>query len=80
MIEEIRNEVFKLLDVDENQFSEIDNDTDLANYGLDSLNAIEIVVLLESVFGVSIPDEDLIFEKLCTINKINETIEKCRGE
>lgn len=49
---------------------------DLKDYGMDSLNAIELVVALEMEFGIEFSEEDLLVDNLCTIQKLMATVEK----
>lgn len=50
----------------------IDEDALLPDLGLDSLQALQLVVLLEKTYHVSIGDEDL--QHFQTINKIAEFV------
>lgn len=49
---------------------------DLKERGMDSLNAIELVVALEIEFGIEFSEEDLLVDNLCTIQKLVDTVEK----
>ena len=49
---------------------------DLKERGMDSLNAIELVVALEMEFGIEFSEEDLLVDNLCTIQKLVDTVEK----
>lgn len=53
---------------------------DLKEYGMDSLNAIELVVALEMEFGVEFSEEDLLVDNLCTIQKLVDTVNKYLDE
>lgn len=55
---------------------ELSWDEDLKEYGMDSLNAIELVVALEMEFGIEFSEEDLLVDNLCTIRKLVDTVEK----
>lgn len=48
--------------------SEMENDISLLEQGVDSLDIVNIYLLLEEQFDIKIPDEDL--EKVRTINNI----------
>lgn len=54
----------------------ISNEDDLTEYGLDSLQSIELVVLLEEKYSISFAEEDLLLEKISSVKKIIETINK----
>ena len=45
-------------------------DVDLSELGMDSLIFIRIVVALEEVFDIEIPDEKLLMNEMNTFNKI----------
>lgn len=53
---------------------------DLKEYGMDSLNAIELVVALEMEFGIEFSEEDLLVDNLCTIQKLVDTVNKYLDE
>ena len=68
--EKIRAIICDAYNIDE---EEIALDTKLADLNFDSLDMIEIVMDLEDVFGVEVPDEAL--EKFVTIGDIVSFIE-----
>lgn len=72
-IKEILIEVLKL----EGDACNIGVDDDLLQLGLDSLNAIEIVVNLEMEFDIQVDDDDLLIDNLSSINLLMELINKC---
>ncbi len=47
--------------------------------GLDSIDALELVVGLEQEFGVSIPDEDVGREAFASVNALVAYIRKMKG-
>lgn len=47
--------------------------------GLDSIDALELVVGLEQEFGVSIPDEDVGREAFASVNALAAYIKKMKG-
>ncbi len=53
---------------------------DLKEYGMDSLNAIELVVALEMEFGIEFSEEDLLVDNFCTIQKLVDTVNKYLDE
>ncbi|MGG4554127.1 acyl carrier protein [Paenibacillus sp. FSL W8-0186] len=53
---------------------DITNQTDLYDIGLDSLNAIQLIVQLEDAFGISIDDDELLYENFNTIPKIVDIV------
>lgn len=62
----LRDEVFAELDI---EYPE-DPDTRLLDLGIDSAGFIKLIVSMESKFNISIPDEDLLFEKFSTTGLI----------
>ncbi|MGE6579234.1 phosphopantetheine-binding protein [Paenibacillus xylanexedens] len=58
----LRDEIFAELDI---EYPE-GRDTRLLDQGIDSVGFIKLIVLMESKFNISIPDEDLLFEKFST--------------
>ena len=47
--------------------------------GLDSIDALELVVGLEQEFGISIPDEDVGREAFASVNALAAYINKTKG-
>lgn len=68
MLEKIKEIVGTVLELDEVQIEKINIDSDLLELGLDSLNAIEVIVNLESEFDIEVEDEDLMIDNLSTID------------
>lgn len=64
------------LSIDWDSHPEINNDTDLRNFGLNSITSIEFIVKLEDEFNIAITDDDLIIDNVCTVNKIARLLEK----
>ena len=54
--------------IDTNVIEQLDEN--LADFGVDSIVFIQIIVCLEEQFECEIPDEKLIFSEMNTINKI----------
>jgi acyl carrier protein len=73
---DVINILSKALDVDINVLSQIGDDEDIDPYGLDSINGIQAMILLEREFDIELVDEDLLLENVNTINKIKKTFEK----
>ncbi|WP_181150810.1 phosphopantetheine-binding protein [Paenibacillus sp. PCH8] len=62
----MRDEIFAELDI---EYPE-GRDTRLLDQGIDSVGFIKLIVLMESKFNISIPDEDLLFENFSTAGLI----------
>ena len=69
MIERLRGIICEVLKIGKDP-NEILEDADLLELGLNSLNAIEMVVYLEDTFEIEISDEDLMLENFSSIDKI----------
>ncbi|WP_339312690.1 phosphopantetheine-binding protein [Paenibacillus sp. FSL M7-0896] len=69
----MRDEIFAELDI---KYPD-DHNTPLLDQGIDSVGFIKLIVSMESKFNISIPDEDLLFEKFSTtgliLNYLTET-------
>lgn len=74
---EIIAEVLKLSEEEKNS---IVDDYDLTKIGLDSLNAIEIVVNLETEFDIMVDDDDLSLDNLATVDMLEQIVKKYRFE
>ena len=62
---------------------EIGNDLPLfgpEGLGLDSIDALELVVSLEKKFGVTVPNSDIARQALATVNTINDYVLANRKE
>lgn len=71
----------KLIEIVNNNFSEIVVDKeqlnmDLSKVGFDSIKFIQMIVLIEDMFQVEIPDEYLLISELKTLNAVIDVIEK----
>lgn len=64
----------EVLELDEGCIDEIDNSTNLLDLGVDSLKAIEIVVMIEDKYGIMISDDDLIVDNFSTLEKIEKMV------
>ncbi len=72
MVEQVKNVIAEQLGI---SVEEIDLDSDIMEvYGADSLDAVDMVMTFEDMFGVSVPDEDAI--ELRTVRKIVNYIEE----
>ena len=71
-IDEIRKSVSEL----ENIGQQLDDDTNLSVYGLDSLKRVELVIILEDKFGINFHDSDLTQSNFETINSIGKLLQK----
>lgn len=75
---ELKDEIVKLIK-EETQRSEVDmlgpDEDFVATLAVNSLQFISLITKIEAAFGIEIPDEELLFERLNTINKLNRCVE-----
>ena len=64
---EIRNKIRKIL-YDMGFSIDSENDVNLLEYGMDSLQFIEFVVSVEEEFDIIIPDEALLMDNISSLN------------
>ena len=76
MEDKIKEIVVTVLELSEDDAEQITEDTDLLEYGLDSMTCVEVVVNLEEEFGITADEEDLLVENMSTIGKIKDLVEK----
>lgn len=79
MEQQIKEIIQEVLCLDQAGVDSIQNDQALFDYGLDSLKAIEMIVLIEEKFDVSVDDEDLLIDNMESVEKISELIKKYNG-
>lgn len=76
----IFEKIIEVMDVDRTELDGFTYDSpifasdksDKANMGLDSMDALELVVVIHSTWGIDVPSEDM--HLLTTVNKIAEYI------
>lgn len=74
MEEKIRSIIASILELDNSAMDEIYNADDLCAHGLNSLNAIEMIVYVEEEFNVYISEEDLYIDNFNTIEKVIQMV------
>lgn len=70
----IRNKIREILEIE--NADKMAMAEDLKEYGMDSLNAIELIVALEMEFAIEFNEEDLLVDNLCTIQKLKDVVKK----
>jgi acyl carrier protein len=71
--EKLKAQIIEQLNIEDMQVADIDNDVQLFNengLGLDSIDALELIVLLDSQYGIKIEnpaDGRMIFESINTL-------------
>jgi len=67
--------IIEIIDTDYNAFDiDVNNDTTFEELGLDSLDAVELLMDIESAFDIDISDDE--FDKLLCVNDVIECVEK----
>lgn len=58
LIDELKKQIIEVLSLEEVQPEDIDNDAPLfgEGLGLDSIDALELIVMMEKVYGIKIKD------------------------
>ena len=68
--------VADVLDADIEQFVQIDPGDDLAKHGMTSILFIHLVIALEDKYEFEFKDEDLLFDRFNTLNKLAELLNR----
>jgi len=55
-------------------------DESLHNIGMDSMNCVEIILLLEAEYGIEFGDEELMIDNLNTLSKLCLIVGQKRGQ
>jgi acyl carrier protein len=74
--------IIESLQLEDIEPSDIEDDEPLFGngLGLDSIDALELVVALEKEFGIIIPDEDVGKEAFASLNALTDFVEKARKD
>jgi acyl carrier protein len=72
----IKNILAEVSNINKEELEILTVDSDLRNIGIDSLTSIELVVKLEEQFSISINDDDLSIDNVCSIKNIMELVKK----
>jgi len=80
LVEELKALIIKNLKLEDITPEEIDPSAPLfgSGLGLDSIDALELVVGLEKTYGLRIPDEDVGKEAFASVNALAEYVIKSR--
>lgn len=79
---ELKQSIIEQLNLEDLQVSDIDNDDPLFGdgLGLDSIDALELIVLLEKDYGIKLTDPAQGKEIFVSINRMADFIEKNRSK
>ncbi|MBI5847259.1 MAG: acyl carrier protein [Nitrospirae bacterium] len=80
LVEELKALIIKNLKLEDIAPGEIDPSAPLfgSGLGLDSIDALELVVGLEKTYGIRIPDEDVGKEAFASVNALADYVIKSR--
>lgn len=78
LISELKELIITALKLEDMAPDDIDNDAPLfgEGLGLDSIDALELVVALEKTFGIKIPDEDVGRDAFGSVNVLADYVMK----
>ena len=62
------------------QLNENMHDESLINMGMDSIAFVRIIVEIEERFEITIPDEQLLFTEMDTLNKMTDVVWKLQNQ
>lgn len=70
----------RVLELDKDEIKKMDDDTQLAEYGLTSLKAVEVLVMIEEELNIRIEAEDINGIQNMTLGSIKKIIKKYSKE
>lgn len=73
-IQEVEKKIFELINTNKLIDEEINSFTLLKQLGFNSLNIIELIVIIEDEFLIEFNDYDLSFDKFKTIRSISQLV------
>ncbi|MDP4094930.1 MAG: acyl carrier protein [Bacillota bacterium] len=73
---DIRNLLTVTLGISSQDMDKLGENDDLRSFGLNSISCIDLIVKLEEENGISISDEDLLIDNVCTINNIGNLLKR----
>ena len=81
LVSDLNNLIIKSLKLEDVLAEDIDPSAPLfgAGLGLDSIDALELVVALEKTYGIRIPDEDVGKEAFASVNALADYIIRSKG-
>jgi acyl carrier protein len=80
LTEKLKTQIIEALNLSDVKPEDIDNDAQLigGDLGIDSIDTLELLVLLEKNYGVTVPDVNVGREVFSSINKLAAYIEANR--
>lgn len=79
MEKKIKDIIRESLELDDDVVEHLGYEQELFDIGLDSIKAIEMIVIIEDTFNIVVEDEDLLLDNMKSISKICELIQKYCG-
>lgn len=62
------------------ELAAVGDDSDLREWGLDSITSIDLILGLENTYGITVEDEDLMIENFNTLKKLGRLVAKYNNE
>lgn len=80
LVLELKNQIIQALNLEDVKPEDIDNDAPLfgEGLGLDSIDALELIVMMEKVYGIKIKDPSAGKEIFKSVNTMAEFVTKNR--
>lgn len=80
LVLELKNQIIQALNLEDIKPEDIENDAPLfgEGLGLDSIDALELIVMMEKVYGIKIKDPSAGKEIFKSINTMAEFVQKNR--
>ena len=82
LISELKKKIIKTLDLEDIKPEDIGEDDRLigGDLGLDSIDALELVMMIESDYGVKIDNKELGEQVFSSLTSLAQHIQKCRTD
>lgn len=75
-----KNEIYKMIaeltEENVNEIEAMDEDENFMSCGMTSINCIQLIVMLEEKYSFCLNDEDLMIEKMNTVTKLIQMLER----
>lgn len=79
MKEKIKTILAENIDISMDELNSIDDNDSLTDLGVDSLNIMYVIAVIEQEFGFTFEEDDMIFKNFTTIDKIEGMINSYLG-
>lgn len=76
----IKKIIAENVDIPEDELNVIAHDSVLTDIGVDSMNIMYVIAVIEQEFGFTFSEEDMMFKNFITLEKIENMINKYQKE